>query len=63
MVLTEVEKNILRLICDGHTNPEIAKQLSLSTETVNWYRKRLLAKFGVRNTVNLVRQVLEEQLL
>ena len=63
VTLTEVEKNILRLICDGHTNPEIAKELNLSTETVNWYRKRLLAKFNVKNTVGLVRTVLEQKLL
>lgn len=63
VTLTEVEKNILRLICDGHTNPEIAKELNLSTETVNWYRKRLLAKFNVKNTVGLVRNVLEQKLL
>lgn len=63
VTLTEVEKNILRLICDGHTNPEIAKELNLSTETVNWYRKRLLAKFNVRNTVGLVRSVFEQKLL
>ncbi len=63
VVLTDVETNILRLICDGHTNPEIATLLHLSTETVNWYRKRLLVKFGVKNTVNMVRKVLEEQIL
>jgi len=63
VMLTEVEKNILRLICDGHTNPEIATMLNLSTETVNWYRKRLLAKFNVKNTVGLVRAVLEQKLL
>lgn len=63
VTLTEVEKNILRLICDGHTNPEIAKELNLSTETVNWYRKRLLAKFDVKNTVGLVRTVFEQKLL
>lgn len=63
IVLTEVEKNILRLICDGLTNPQIAVHLKLSTETINWYRKRLLAKFDVKNTVGLVRKVLEEKLL
>ena len=63
VVLTDVETNILRLICDGHTNPEIATLLHLSTETVNWYRKRLLVKFGVKNTVNMVREVLEEQII
>ncbi|MBR1768760.1 MAG: response regulator transcription factor [Prevotella sp.] len=63
VVLTDVEKNILRLICDGMTNPEIAAQLHLSTETVNWYRKRLLAKFNVKNTVGLVRLALEKKLV
>lgn len=63
VVLTDVETNILRLICDGHTNPEIATLLHLSTETVNWYRKRLLVKFGVKNTVNMVRKALEEQII
>lgn len=63
VALTEVESNILQQICDGHTNPEIAVILNLSTETVNWYRKRLLAKFGVKNTVGLVRTVLEQKLL
>jgi DNA-binding NarL/FixJ family response regulator len=63
VALTEVEKNILRLICDGMTNPEIATQLHLSTETINWYRKRLLAKFGAKNTVALVKLALKEQLV
>ena len=61
--LSNVERNILRLICEGYTNPEIASQLSLRTETVNWYRKRLLAKYGVKNTVNLVTLVLKKQIL
>lgn len=63
VALTDVERNILRLICDGLPNPQIADRLSLSTETVNWYRKRLLAKFGVKNTVNLVSLVLKEKIL
>lgn len=63
ILLTEVEKSILQMICDGKTNPEIAVILNLSKETVNWYRKRLLTKFGVKNTVGLVRTVLEKKIL
>jgi DNA-binding NarL/FixJ family response regulator len=63
IALTMVEQNILRLICDGFTNPEIAVKQNLSTETVNWYRKRLLAKFGAKNTVTLVKQALTEKLV
>ena len=63
VVLSDVEKNILHLVCDGMTNPEIATYLHLSTETINWYRKRLLAKFGMRNTVCLVKHVMEQKLI
>ena len=58
-----MEKSVLRLLCEGRTNPEIANQLYLSTETVNWYRKRLLAKFNAKNTVCLVTYVLKEKLI
>jgi len=63
VALTEVERNILRMICDGMTNPQIAKVLNLSTETINWYRKRLLAKFGVKNAVSLATLVMREMIL
>ena len=63
VTLTAVEQNILQLLCNGLTNPQIATQMNLSTETVNWYRKRLLAKFGVKNTVMLVKHAIEEQLV
>ena len=63
IVLTKPEQNILRLVCQGHSNPEIADRLHLSAETVKWYRKRLLAKFGVNNTVNLVTLAVKGSLL
>lgn len=63
VILTAVEQNILQQLCNGLTNPQIATQMNLSTETVNWYRKRLLAKFGVKNTVMLVKHAIEEQLV
>ena len=61
--VTPVEQNVLRLICDGLTNLQIAPRLSLSVETVNWYRKRLLVKFGVKNTAGLVALALRERLV
>jgi DNA-binding NarL/FixJ family response regulator len=63
VALTEVERNILRMICDGMTNPQIAKILNLSTETINWYRKRLLSKFGVKNAVSLAALVIREKII
>lgn len=61
--LTPVERSILQLISEGLTNPEIAKKLNLSKETINWYRKRLLTKFGAKNTVILIKQALTERIV
>lgn len=61
--LTDVERKILKLLCDGLTNAEIADKICLSTETINWYRKRLLAKFNVKNTAALVSTVLRQSLI
>ncbi|MBO5626481.1 MAG: response regulator transcription factor [Prevotella sp.] len=63
VILTTVEHHILRFICEGRTNPEIADRMNLSTETVNWYRKRLLAKYGVRNSVQLASLVTKERIV
>lgn len=52
--LTPRETDILQLICEEYTNPEIAQKLFLSPRTVDGYRNSLLAKVGCRNTAGLV---------
>ena len=47
--LTDQEINILRLMAQGHTNPEIAGQLVLAVSTVRWYAKHICRKLGVHN--------------
>jgi serine/threonine-protein kinase PknK len=44
---TEREMEILELLDVGRSNQQIARQLSLSTNTVKWYLKTLYQKFGV----------------
>lgn len=61
--LTSAERNVLSLICQGLSNPQIASQLGMSIETANWYRKRLLAKFNMTNSTSLVAHVLREHIL
>jgi DNA-binding NarL/FixJ family response regulator len=62
-VITRREKEVLLLIADGLTNTEIAKQLFLSTTTVDTHRKNLLAKFDVKNTASLIKRAAQLQLL
>lgn len=47
--LTEREKEVLRLVCDGLTNAEIASCLHVSRETVKSELKRIFRKIGVGN--------------
>ncbi len=53
-LLNETEEKILRLICLEKKNDEIAKELSLSRNTINTYRTRMLEKLNVKNSVGLV---------
>lgn len=57
--LTQREKDVLRLIVDECTTPEIADKLYISTHTVETHRKNLLSKLNARNTVGLVKYALE----
>lgn len=62
-VLSRREKEILELIAEGYTNPEIAGKLFISQFTVDSHRKNLLAKLGVKNTASLIRFAVEQKLL
>ncbi len=61
--LSERERQLLRLICEGYTNPEIAEAIFLSPETIKGYRKNLLFKLGAKNTASLVKIAIEQKLI
>lgn len=52
--LTRREKEILELVCRQYTAEEIAKELFISTKTVNGHRNNLLLKTGSKNATGLV---------
>lgn len=52
--LTDRELEVLHLICEEHTAPEIAKMVYLSPRTVEGIRGKLIEKIGVKNTAGLV---------
>lgn len=62
-VLTRREKEILTLLGEGLTGPQIADQLFLSNHTVETHRKNMLQKFNVNNTVLLIKVAREYKLL
>lgn len=52
--LSRRERDILDLLSKGYTAPDIAGALGLSNDTIRWYRKKLIAKFDVANTAELI---------
>lgn len=61
--LSKREQEVLQLICDGHTNSQIADKLFLSTRTVEGYRYKLCDKVGVKNTAALVKYAIKNGLV
>lgn len=62
-LLTKREKQVLQLIAEGFTNPEIADKLFLDVSTINSHRKNMLTKYNLNTTAALVKLALTEHLI
>jgi two-component system, NarL family, response regulator NreC len=56
--LTPRERQILKLVAEGRSSPEIAKDLNLSVKTVEGHRGRIMAKLDTKNVAGLVRHAI-----
>ena len=61
-LLSDREKEVLRLVALGDTNREIAERLFLSVRTVETYRARLMEKLNLKSRGDLVRFALRKGL-
>ncbi|MCB0155271.1 MAG: response regulator transcription factor [Anaerolineae bacterium] len=61
--LTERELTVLRLMVDGLSNKEIAKELNLSPNTIRSHVSSILSKLGVTNRTEAVRLALQRHLI
>jgi DNA-binding NarL/FixJ family response regulator len=53
--LTERESEVLRLIAIGHSNKEIATQLTISVKTVEVHKANAVRKLGLSGRVDIIR--------
>ena len=54
--LTRREKGVMRLVGQGLRNAEIGQQLGIGLRTVKMHRGNIMAKIGVRNQGQLLKQ-------
>jgi DNA-binding NarL/FixJ family response regulator len=58
--LTDREKEVLRLVAEGHTTREIAAILDLSPKTVEGYRTTLMAKLDFHRMADLIKYAIRK---
>jgi DNA-binding NarL/FixJ family response regulator len=56
--LTTRQREVLKLICDGLTEKEIASMLNISTHTVHVHKNNIMSKLGIHNKAGLVKYAL-----
>jgi two-component system response regulator NreC len=59
-ILSAREQEVLRLMGEGLTNDEVAGRLDLSPQTVNTFRRNIMAKLGIHTTPHLMRYAIEK---
>jgi DNA-binding NarL/FixJ family response regulator len=62
-LLSERERDVLRMLTQGKVVKEIADQLSISNKTVSTYKIRLMEKLNLSNMADLMRYAMEHGLL
>ena len=62
-VLSEREREVVKLTAEGYTAQQGAEMLSLSPKTIETYRHRAMQKLGLTNRAELVRYALRAGLL
>jgi DNA-binding NarL/FixJ family response regulator len=62
-VLTERERDVLRLVADGRTNREIGTELVISEHTVARHVQNIFAKLGVSSRAAATAHAYERHLV
>lgn len=62
-VLTERENEVIKLIAEGLSAKEIAKELTISVRTVDRHRENILGKLGMRDRTQLTRYAIRAGLI
>jgi DNA-binding NarL/FixJ family response regulator len=62
-LLTDREREVLKLLAEGRSAREIAEILVLSPKTVEWYKARLTTKLGIHNRTDLIKFAIRKAII
>jgi len=61
--LSDREREVLKLVVEGHTAREIADILVVSPKTVEWYKTSLMHKLNIHNKTDLIKFAIRKALI
>ena len=61
--LTDREREVLKLVAEGHTARDIADILVVSPKTVEWYKTSLMNKLNIHNRTDLIKFAIRKALI
>ena len=61
--LTDRERDVLKLLAEGHTAREIADMFVVSPKTVEWYRTSLMEKLNIHNKTDLIKFAIRKRII
>jgi DNA-binding NarL/FixJ family response regulator len=62
-LLTDRERDVLKLVAEGYSTQEIADILVVSPKTVEGHKTRLMAKLDIHNRIDLVKYALRKGII
>lgn len=61
--ITEREREVIELLCEGITMKEIADRLNISKRTIDTHKSNIMQKLGFRSTIELVKYAIRESIV
>lgn len=61
--LTDREREVLKLVAEGHTSREIAELWVVSPKTVEWHKNSLMKKLGIHSRIGLIKYAIRKRII
>jgi two-component system NarL family response regulator len=61
-VLSEREREVLQLLAEGLSSPQIGKRLFIASSTVETHRRNIMRKLGIHSVADLTKWAIREGL-